>query len=322
MNGPATHSFFKKFDGWLFAGGHPLTCSLMRVVYASVLLIYLWMLGRELEYWFTDAGVLSSQTAQATLKGDYRSLLFLLPSDLTTVTICWWLMFVQAILLLLGVLSRFQMACLFVWLVSFQHRNMLIFDGQDTLLRMLTFTMIFMPLDYAWSLSGWLRGRFLAPHAKKTPCRPACGEYAGEASGKVEAFPSAWALRLIQIQLTFIYFSTAWEKLQGETWRDGTALFYVSRMEDLYGRMPLPEFLFQSPWLLAGMTWGVLALESLIPLALWWRPTRRWAVLAAIGLHLSIELTMHIFLFEWLMIVGLLSFVTFPRAETAEGCQY
>ncbi len=305
-----TQKILNKFDGWLFTGCHPLTCSLMRVAYASVLLIYLWLLGGELEYWFTDAGVLTSQTAQATMTGDYRSLLFQLPSDLPTVTICWWVMFVQALLLLLGVLSRFQVACLFVWLVSFQHRNMLIFDGQDTLLRMLTFAMIFMPLDTAWSLGRWLRVRFYPP---------AAGRVARATSGEGLGLPSAWALRLVQLELTFLYLSTAWEKLQGQTWRDGTALFYVSRMEDLYGRFALPELLFQTPWILTTMTWGVLALEALIPLALWWRPTRRWAVLAAICLHLSIELTMHIFLFEWLMIVGLLSFVSPLTTEDVVG---
>ena len=98
-------------------------------------------------------------------------------------------------------------------------------------------------------------------------------------------------------------------KWQGQSWRDGTALYYVARMDDLFGRFWLPDFLFENPWILKPMTWGVVGLEALLPLMLWFRPTRRLAVGAAIGLHLCIEYAMHIYLFEWVMIVGVLSFV-------------
>lgn len=298
-------SLTTRFDRWLFDGCHPTVCSILRIATASVLLVYLLMLYGELEYWFTDAGVLKAATAQEIGRGVFGSLLFWLPSDLATVKLCWSVMFIQTALLWLGCLSRFQVACLFVWFVSFQHRNSYIFDGQDTLLRMLTFSMIFMPLDTRWSLGKWLRNK----------CRSAA-KVQRQSAWKTAALPSAWGLRLIQLQVTAMYLSTAWEKYRGLTWRDGTALFYVSRMDDLYGRFPLPDSWFETPWLLAAMTWGVLATEAILPFALWWKPTRLWAMLAAIGLHLSIEITMHIFLFEWLMIVSLLSFlpISLPTA--------
>ncbi|MCC7338917.1 MAG: HTTM domain-containing protein [Pirellulaceae bacterium] len=301
-------SLTARFDNWLFAGCHPTVCSILRIATASVLLVYLLTLYGELEYWFTDAGVLKSATAEEIGQGVYGSLLFWLPSDLTTVKLCWSVMFIQTVLLWLGCLSRFQVACLFVWLVSFQHRNSYIFDGQDTLLRILTFSMIFMPLDTRWSLGRWLRNK----------CRSATAIEQLRDAWATAALPSAWGLRLVQLQVTAMYLSTAWEKYRGLTWRDGTALFYVSRMDDLYGRVPLPDSWFETPWLLAAMTWGVLATEAILPFALWWKPTRLWALLAAIGLHLSIEITMHIFLFEWLMIVSLLSFlpITLPTSPT------
>ncbi len=303
-------SLTTRFDGWLFAGCHPIVCSILRIAYASLLLVYLLMLYGELEYWFTDAGVLKSATAQEIGQGVYGSLLFWLPSDLATVKLCWSVMFVQTALLWLGCLSRFQVACLFVWLVSFQHRISFIFDGQDTLLRILTVSMIFMPLDYRWSLGNRLRNGWRA-----------AADTQGQATWKLKPLPSAWGLRLVQLQVTAMYLSTAWEKFRGLTWRDGTALFYVSRMDDLYGRFPLPDSWFETPWLLAAMTWGVLATEALLPFALWWKPTRWWALIAAIGLHLSIEVTMHIFLFEWLMIVSLLAFLPITRPTSRESVE-
>ncbi len=288
------HKLKHACDRWLFELPSPSICSLLRIAYAPLLMINFAMWWRESDRWFSDAGVLQAATMQEISAGANPSLLYWLPGDPLVIKVCLALCMGQAALLWLGIWSRFQVACLFVWLVSFQHRNMLICDGQDVLMRLLAFYLIFMPLDHAWSVAGWWRGR------KGTH---------GELKVGSAGLPSAWGLRLVQLQITAIYLSTAWEKYQGVTWRDGTALFYVARMDDLYGRFALPDFLFETPWMLAAMTWGVLWLEALLPVLLWPRRTRFWALLLAYGLHLSIEATMHIFLFEWLMLVSLLSFV-------------
>ncbi len=278
------------FDRWLFASNDPLMCSIFRIAYATLMLVYFGMFYHEAEHWFADSGVIRAQTINDLNAGTHPSLLFWLPSDATTVQWLLILMLVNAAMLLLGCCSRLQIICIFLGLVTLQHRNTLIFDGQDVLARLLAFYMIFMPLDHAWSLSRKLLKKSLP-------------------ADRLSGMPAAWGLRLVQFQITVIYLSTAWEKFQGASWRDGTALYYVARMDDLFGRFWLPDFLFETPSFLHAMTWGVLLLEALLPLFLWLRPTRRWAVCVAIGLHLSIEYAMHIYLFEWLMIISLLAFV-------------
>jgi hypothetical protein len=108
--------------------------------------------------------------------------------------------------------------------------------------------------------------------------------------------------------MTAIYASAALSKFYGETWRDGTAMWYVSRMTDNYGRW-IPSTYFDIGWVSASATWGALLVEALLPIALWFRPTRPLAILAGIGLHLSIELSMNLFLFQWIMMLGLMAFV-------------
>ena len=57
------------------------------------------------------------------------------------------------------------------------------------------------------------------------------------------------------------------------------------------------------------LTWGTLVFEILLPVALW-IPRIRWPVLTVTVLfHLSLEYSMNLFLFHWLMLVGLLPFV-------------
>jgi hypothetical protein len=281
-----------RVDRFLFDGCDPIMCSVMRITYALVLIVYLAMWIVEANVWFVDSGVLTAETAQQIGHHQYWSLLFWLPSTSPIVLTCLYILLVQSVLLLLGVGSRFQAVCIFIGITSFQHRNGLICDGQDVLVRWWIFCMIFMPLDYAWSLGRWLRGD---------------GRHAVSADRA-----SAWGLRLVQLQITAVYLSTAWMKWQGQTWRDGTAVYYVARMDDLFGRFWLPDFLFETPWIVKSMTWGVVGVEALLPLFLWLRPTRRLAIVTAVALHLSIEYAMHIYLFEWIMIVGVLSFVQ-PR---------
>jgi hypothetical protein len=251
---------------------------------------------RDGAVWFSDAGVLSHETAQRLGSGSGWSVLYWLPSSEPVVYACLSVLLAQAVLLLLGCWSRFQMACIFVWLVSFQHRNPLICDGEDTVFRMFAFLMAFLPLDCGWSLARNL--------------------YRGPAPLATAA--DAWALRLIQLQMTLIYASAAWSKLHGASWRNGTALYLVSHMNDHFGRLPNLTAWFDSLWLVQLQTWSVVAIEVFLPLGLWLRPTRRIAVALGIAMHLCIEASMNLFLFEWIMIVGLLAFIRLTSAQSRQ----
>ena len=275
-------------DRFLFEACDPIVCSAMRIAVASLLVVCttVWMLDSD--RWFTDAGVLTARSAQSQSNGQLLSIFFWLPSSSWLVRLSLTLMFVQCWLLLLGCWSRVQMACIFVWLVSFQHRNLLICDGEDTVFRLFSFMMIWMPLDHRWSLLRW---RFGWPRSLAT-CE------------------HAWALRLIQFEMTAIYASNAWSKLQGDTWRDGTALYYVSKMSDMFGRGWLPGGLFEVEWFVSLATWSVLVCEMVLPIALWIGPTRRWAIGLGAVLHLAIEYSMNLFLFEYIMLVGLMAFIS------------
>lgn len=279
------NSISTAFDRFLFSSCDPMICVMMRVVSGCLLLIYtaIWMLDSSV--WFTDLGVIRTATVQQ-LNPQHWSILFWLPSTPEVVQFCLSLMLFQAALLLLGCASRFQAACLFLWLVSFQNRNPYICDGEDTVIRWIMFFMIFMPLDYKWSLGNWLLRRGPAD----------CGT------------ANAWALRLVQFEIAAIYLSTAWSKVLGETWRDGSALYYVVRMEDLFGRGYVPSFLLETEWILRLSTWCVLIAEFTLPFALWIPRTRKLAIVVALMLHLAIEYTMNLFLFEWFMLLGLLAF--------------
>jgi len=278
-----------RIDKFLFHDTDASACVRFRITFAVLLCVYVtvWMLDGT--YWFSDAGVLQTQTARAMSLSTSFSLFWWIPSTPLIVQSLLGLMLIQSVALLIGLWSRFQIICICVLLVSFQNRNPLLMDGEDVVIRLFAFYMIFMPLDHSWSLSRWLR-------------KPSGGE----------PETSAWAIRLPQVQMTVIYLSAVWSKCLGSTWIDGSAMFYVYKMSDVFGRGQLPLWLTQSPDVIRLSTWSVLLVEAVLPIALWYRPTRTIAVVVGIMLHLSMEYAMHLFLFQWIMIVGLLSFLAVP----------
>lgn len=233
--------------------------------------------------WWGEDGLLPSRVARRLLDPDAGSVLLLLPPDDLWLWACFGLAMVQALLLAVGWHSHVQAACLFVWLVSFQHRNQLVIDGEDAVMRLITFFLIFAPISERWSLDA-LRGR--------TP-----------------RIRSGWALRMIQIQVTFVFLAAGLEKLPGSMWRDGTALYHIFLLDDFYPRFALPEVIAGNLWVSRLMSWGTLALEVAVPIGVWIPRTRALAVAAAIFFHLALDLLMNLYFFEWIMIVGWLSFV-------------
>ena len=271
-------------------------CAVVRIGFAALVLVWLAVLYPDLARWFGRDGVLPPTVSAKVMPGGAWTVLTLLPRGDGWLHAAWGVAVAQALLLLVGLGSRFNALGVFVWVVSFVHRNGLILDSEDTVFRLVGFYLILMPCGACWSVDAWLRARRGIIHDRaslSTICRG-----------------PAWGLRLLQLQMSVIFLSAGLCKLQSAAWRDGTAMYYVARLDDYFGRFPTPDFLWQTPWVVGLITWSVIAAELTIPLLLWWRKTRRWALAVAVAFHLANEYSMHLFLFHWIMLVGWASFLT------------
>ena len=282
----------RRWDHFLFESCDPLLAPVLRIGFALLIVIQTLCVWPDAAYWYSDSGVLKSPTAEQILGPQAWSLLHGLDSEPWMAQLGLLCLLVHSGLMLLGCYSRFQVAAIFVWLVSFQNRNPLITDGEDTVFRILAFLLIWLPLDAKWSVMA-LRD---SKNAHRTPTSK-----------------DAWALRLIQFQMTVIYASTALCKLEGETWQNGSAVGYVSRMTDNFGRWISPEW-FDLPWITPLATWGTLAVEAFLPFGLWIPKIRWFAIGLAALMHLGIEASMNLFLFQWVMLLGLVSFAGKSKA--------
>src|SRR6476660_1659351 len=129
-------------------------CAAIRIVYSSLVLIHLAVLYPDLDMWFGARGVLPQENAREAVSPYACSIFNILPSDSTVLHTCFWVAGAHAAALLLGFLPRLNALLLFVWIVSFQYRNNLINDGEDTVMRMLGFFLIWLPSGRCWSLNA------------------------------------------------------------------------------------------------------------------------------------------------------------------------
>ena len=270
-------------------------CAMVRIAYASLVLVHWAVLFPDLDLWFGESGVLPGTISREVAQPYRWSLLWHVPATSAAVHACFWIAVTHTVLLLVGLWPRLNAACLLAWLISFQSRNGFILDGEDTVMRLLAFYLVLMPCGASWSVNAWM-ARWWHMYRRTEQC------------SALHRAP-AWGLRLLQIQMAVIFFTAGLEKAGSEAWLNGTAMYYVARLDDYFGRFPTPAWLFDQPWSVALLTWLVVLGELLVPVFIWFRQTRRWALAAAVLFHLGNEWTMHLFLFHWLMLAGWLSFL-------------
>jgi hypothetical protein len=271
--------------------GDGRVCAAIRLVYAALVLIHLAVLYPDLERWFTSVGVLPYELSRDTVSSYSWTLLGWLPDTSAAVHTAFWVATGHAVCLLMGLLPRFNAFFLFLWIVSFEVRNEVIMDGEDRLMRMLGFLMIWLPSGQCWSVHSLLR------------------RWRKKSTAPDDCLVAGWPLRLIQIEMAAMFLSSGLLKLSGQAWLDGTAMYYVSRLDDFFGRLPVPAWMFDTPWVVALITWSVLAAELFIPLLIWFRETRLPCLTIVLAFHLANEWTMNLFLFHWLMLCGWMAFL-------------
>jgi hypothetical protein len=175
-------------------------------------------------------------------------------------------------LLLVGLATRWSAVLVWILSTSFAHLNSYIDNHGDTVRGIILFYLMLCPCGAAWSVDAWLARRRRAQ------------------AGNV--FVSPWPLRLLFVQMVFIYWMNGLYKAIGSDWNEGVSYYYV--LCDLaiarfsYAQFPVP---FWVTWLLTKV---VLYWEVTFPL---WMPFRRTRI-AALGLgalfHLGIFVQMEL----------------------------
>lgn len=188
----------------------------------------------------------------------------------------------------LGLFTKLSITLAFIFMTSIHQRDIWLLSSAEVLMRTITLYLIFSPCGHSLSLDSWL-GRYHTDFKKK------------------KVWP-LWTWRLIQIQLSVVYLWTFWHKLKGETWFEGSAVYYATRLESMTN-FSIP-FIMNSMTMMKLASWGTLLLEFALGALIWIKEFRKPLIYAGIAFHLGIEFFMSIPFFELFMISLLINFFT------------
>lgn len=118
----------------------------------------------------------------------------------------------------------------------------------------------------------------------------------------------------VQVQIAIMYLFSGINKLMGEVWESGEAMFYV---------MSIPEFSHpiamdlapQLHGLLVVLNYLVLGYQFVFPTLVWFKKLRPWVLFFGLGFHLAIVFVVGIVDFGVIMVLSYLIFLPNERAK-------
>lgn len=277
----------KLINKFLFAPQPVYNVALLRIGMGILLLLNWLMIYCDLDVLYGPNGIVSLATAQQYGNQLRFSLFDYMPNTEKTTFVLAVLNLIAVLFMTIGAWTGPSMVVAFITLVSFHHRNGFILNSADSVLRVFLFLLIFTPCGDVFSVDRWRKlKKGLAPIVPEEK--------------------SPWGLRMIQIQFCIIYIATVLFKIKGDQWADGTAVYVATRLDE-FVRFELP--LLNNMIMIKLFTWSTLVVEMALGTLVWFKELRYWVLLSGVLLHLTIEYTMSIPIFEWAMIVMMIGMV-------------
>lgn len=274
-------SIVASWDRFFFEPLSTKGIGLFRIFWGLLILAYFFFDLANIETFYGEKAILSLKSALGQFPYPHLNLFQFIGVANKTLYTFMTIYGMAIICFIFGLYTKQALFILFVCMVSLHQRNIWLLSSSDLLIRLITFYLLFTPCERSYSLD------------KKRLNQ--------------KEFAELWGLRLIQIQVSVVYVLTVWQKLKGESWLDGTAVYYATRLE-AFKNIEFP-LLLDSIFNLRMISWMTLALELALGIMIWFKEFKRPLVILGILFHLGIELMMSIPFFELVMIVLLMTFV-------------
>ncbi|MCB0390924.1 MAG: hypothetical protein KDD58_06530 [Bdellovibrionales bacterium] len=254
---------WKQWQRFWFGSTELLGLSLFRFLFSVVLFFMYLFRFFEFEVFFSNKGLLSI-TDLNTYVMDYIKPQWYLFSASDVVNKVFYVILLLLILtLVFGIANRAMTFLTFLLHLLFIQRNPAIVYGADLVSTFWLFYLSFVNHNQFFTIRQWL-------------------PFYNKINLKGDIF-SSLGFRFIQIQLCIIYAYTGMEKLKGQTWWDGSAVWYVMGNDNI---VPFDFSFFQYlPWAVAVMTFSTLLFEIYFPMAIWMKPLRPIWLFLGLCLH-------------------------------------
>ena len=172
------------------------------------------------------------------------------------------------------------------WMIwSLQERNPFITDGGDNIMRIVLLFLVLVNTGAHFSVAGGRRSLLRLPLLAR----------------QALAVVHNVGVLLILAQVSMLYLSTGLYKAMGELWQNGTALYYILRVEE-FSWPGVAEFIYRNPYLVVFGTYGTVLFEVLFLPSLFNRWLRYAMIAAGTLFHIGISTIMGLVTFGWSML--------------------
>lgn len=276
------------FFNWLTLQQHNLkSFSILRIIYGVALLaLYVpsmserSLLWGEASFWVNPEASRRGYWVFDTIFNKDSAVLF---------DIAYFALLAIIIVFILGWRTRIVAPIMLLFLVALHANNNYLLNGGDTLIRVTLVFILFANLSEHYSLDALRRRRGNSSGRRILPAH-------------ISSAAHNTGLVLSCFQIIVVYTTSGVWKLLGDEWLDGTALFYALRIDNFMLYPALNELLWQSTQFIQVATFISLWVQTLFVVFVLWRPTRIFALVSLIFMHLGIGLLLGLWTFSLVMI--------------------
>lgn len=214
----------------------PRSLGVFRIGFGVVLLSDLLRRFAELEYWYTNTGLLPNHTLLWRPAATHVFSAFFMASTVDEARFGFALCALVYLGFTLGYRTRALQFCMVVCRISLNSRLAMLENGGDMVMNLLALFTLALPLGQRFSIDAWLTG--------SKPKRPV----------------HSLAMLGLILQFSAIYFFNALSK-DGVRWRDGSAVHYALHLDKYNTTIGVWMREHLTGQMLQGLAWGTLVIE-------------------------------------------------------------
>lgn len=288
--------FSTPVDAWnrfWFEPSSPVPMALFRILISALLLQdAVWMRLCDWRLYYSSHSLIPPATFIRLWWGTAMrfDLIDLLPTDWLRLGFL-YVYIVSILFVMFGLSTRRSSIAAFLLCLSLYNHFPLINSGADVFLKIALLIIAVSNAGDAFSLDSLFSS--LRSDWRKFGFRP--------------VYKPQWAIRVLQLQVCFVYTVSFLSKLHSPQWLNGLTVYYMTRSPDL-ARFDVP-YIFNHLWSLKLLTWCALIVEGCFPILVWIPACRYIVLICGALLHLGIEWVCNIPLFELAMLASYVAFV-------------
>lgn len=257
------------------------TLAFFRIAVSAFALVQLFVLLPDWMWLYGPQGLLSWQISEALNTNNTPSLFFISQhlhiSANTTVYSVTTIYFISLVGLLIGFKTRLMGTAAWLMHIILNTTGHFTAYGVETFLHIALFYCVVLPVGCCRSIDAYKKSNQIPPYL------------------------ITLSVRLIQLHLCIMYLACGIEKSLGAQWWNGEAV-WIALQQDQFHQVNT-GWMAQLPFIPKLLGWGTMFTETLYPVAIFLKPTKKFWLIGIISMHAFIAVFLGLQLFGGLMIL-------------------